>query len=451
MFTRHVDEMRRILSLAWPVMLVSLNWTILQVTDIIFVGNVSLHEAAGFGASRAISFIAIVSAIGALSGVLVNASRADGAGDKPQTGDVLRTGLLLSLLIGLTGGLLLFFAAGPLLRLVGVAAEQLPIATLVVKIMALAFPAQLVVIGASNFLEGISQPRRVMIVNLSILPFNALLAWGLTAGTMGLPALGAAGAALATTIAVWAGAAGMMVSVLWLRDHRQRGVRDWSATALGRAWRDTGALARFGLVPAIASMLELAGFSWLIGLSTQLGEVATHAFQIVFSIHNVTFAIALGLGSAAGVRAGNAVGEGVAAQAYSRTMIAAMLTLVVMTLIAGGLIIFGAQFVTLFPAVADVHRLGVAMLALWAPFVIFDGLQVVFMFALRSIGDQVAAGINGIIAFFLVTGGVGWLLVAGGAGPYALVWGSGLGMLAAAILNGTRFWLVSAPRQHPKS
>jgi MATE family multidrug resistance protein len=320
-----------------------------------------------------------------------------------------------------------------------------------VKIMALAFPAQLIVIGVSNFLEGISQPRRVMFVNLTILPFNALLAWGLTSGAMGLPALGAAGAAIATMIAVWAGAAGMVLSVFSLGDYRERAVSDWSIPALTRAWRDVPALARFGFVPAIASMLELAGFSWLIGLSTQLGEVATHAFQIVFSIHNVTFAIALGLGSAAGVRSGNAIGEGVPGQAFSRTMIAAALTLAVMTLIAGGLIVCGMQFVNLFPAIADVRRLGTAMLALWAPFVIFDGLQVVFMFALRSIGDQVAAGINGIIAFFMVTGGGGWLLVAYGAGPYALVWGSGLGMLAAAILNGARFWSITACRRCPKS
>ena len=81
--------------------------------------------------------------------------------------------------------------------------------------------------------------------------------------------------------------------------------------------------ARSALVPAIASGLELAGFSILIALSTQLGDDAAHAFQIVFSIHNVTFAVALGLGSAAGVRVGNAVGEGDARGRPSRALIAA--------------------------------------------------------------------------------------------------------------------------------
>lgn len=441
------QEVRRLMSLAWPVVLVSLNWTLLQVTDLIFVGNVSLDEAAGFAASRAVTFITIVTAIGALAGVLVDASRADGAGNKAATGDVLRTGFLFALIIGVVGGSLIYVAADAMLRLVGIAETEIRIAGSVVRIMAFAFPAQMVVIGISNFLEGISRPRRVMMVNLSILPFNALLAWALTSGAFGLPQLGAAGAALATTIAVWTGAVAMLISALTLDDHSARAVRDWSIASLKRARAGVLPLARFGFVPALASGLELAGFSWLIGLSTQLGEVAAHAFQIVFSIHNVTFALALGLGSAAGVRSGNAVGEGDPSQAYKRTMIAAALTLIIMGSVAVFLILIGGAIVALFPAVDAVRILATAMLALWAPFVIFDGLQVVFMFALRSLGHQVAAGVNGIIAFFLITGGFGWWLMRNGEGAYSLVWGSGAGMAVAALLNAGCFLWFTAPRR----
>src|SRR5688572_20520212 len=83
-------ETRRILALAWPVVLTSLNWTILHVTDVVVVGLVSTHEAAALGASRTLTFIGIVMALGALTGVLVHVSRADGAGDAPGTGRVFR-------------------------------------------------------------------------------------------------------------------------------------------------------------------------------------------------------------------------------------------------------------------------------------------------------------------------------------------------------------------------
>ena len=183
------DETRRILALAWPVMLTSLNWTILHVTDVIVVGLVGTGEVAALGASRSLTFVAIVAGLAGLSGVLVFTARADGAGDLKRTGGVLREGLALAVLLGLAIGLLLFAFAAPMLAAMGVAGGLVPQAARVVRVMAVSFPFQLVIVAASYFLEGVSRPRRVMTVNLSILPLNALLAWALSGGHLGLPAL----------------------------------------------------------------------------------------------------------------------------------------------------------------------------------------------------------------------------------------------------------------------
>lgn len=435
-------ETRRILSLAWPVILTGLNWTILHVTDVVVVGFTGTGEVAALGASRAVTFIGIVMAIGGLSGILVHAARADGARDLRGTGRALHEGLILAVALGLTSGLILFAFALPMLLALGVAPEVAPAGARVVRVMALAYPFQLLIIAASFFLEGVSHPKRVAIVNLSILPINALLAWAMSGGHLGLPQLGAVGAAAATAIASLIGAICMLTATWSLPGARARGVHDLS-TLFGRATlRGALRLARFGAVPALASGLELAGFSILIALSTQQGDIVAHAFQIVFSIHNVTFALALGLGSAAGVRVGNAVGEGTPEQAAWRTGIAAAISAAAIGTLAMVLFIFPEPVVALFPAAAPVHLLATRMLPIWAPFILFDGVQVVFVYALRSLGDQIAAGLNSIIAFFLITGGAGLLLVAAGLGPFALVYASGIGMVVAAALHGARLvWL----------
>jgi MATE family multidrug resistance protein len=437
-------ETRLLLALAWPVVLTSLNWTLLQVTDVMVVGLVSTEEVAALGASRALGFVGIVTGLSWLSGVLVMAARADGAGDLPRTGAVLREGLLLGLLLGLAIGALFLVAAEPLLALIGVAADRIDESARVVRAFAIAYPFQLVNVAAAFFLEGVSRPRRVTVVNLAVLPVNALLAWALSAGHLGLPALGAVGAALATSIAALLGAIGMVASVLTLPRARARGVLRFDAAAWRAVPRGAWALAVFGTVPAVASGLELAGFSILIALSTQLGDAAAHAFQIVFAMHNVTFAVALGLGSAAGVRAGNAVGEGQPVAAIRRTLIAVGLSVVALGLGATLLAAAAPPLAALFPATAEVHRIAATMLPLWAPFIVFDGIQVVLVYALRSLGDQVAAGVNSILAYFVVTGGIGWWLVHHDIGPVALVWASGIGMLAAALLHGGRFALISS-------
>ena len=437
-------ETRRILALAWPVMLTSLNWTILHVTDVVVVGLVGTEEVAALGASRSLTFVTIVAGLAALSGVLVFTARADGAGDLKQTGQVLREGLCLALLLGVAAALLLSCLAGPMLAGMGVAEALVPPTARIVRVMAISYPFQLVIVAASFFLEGVSRPRRVMTVNLAILPINAVLAWALSGGHLGLPALGAVGAAAATATASAIGAIGMLAAAWTLPRARLRGVHDLSPAVWRGVPSGVARLAAFGVVPAVASALELGGFSILIALSTRLGDAAAHAFQIVFSIHNVTFSVALGLGSAAGVRVGNAVGEGTAAQAIPRTLIAVSVAALLTGLLALLLVIDRASIVAGFPATGEVHLLALAMLPLWAPFILFDGMQVVFVYALRSLGDQVIAGANSIIAFFLVTGGLGWWFTHHGGGLSGLVYASGLGMVAATLLHGSRFALVSA-------
>ena len=72
----------------------------------------------------------------------------------------------------------------------------------------LVFPPSCCSAPPSYFLEGISRPQRVMAINLTMLPFNGLLAWAWVGGHFGLPALGAVGAAYATATISWLGAAG---------------------------------------------------------------------------------------------------------------------------------------------------------------------------------------------------------------------------------------------------
>jgi len=213
-------EAGRILRLAWPIMLTSLNWTLMHLIDVAVVGHYGTAELAALGASRTVTFIVLVMGFSGLTGILVFAARADGGGRQAETGDIFRAGLMLALLLGLASALILGLFAFDLLALFGVEpALQRPGAN-VVQAMALGFPAQLLLGASSYFLEGISRPRRVMTVNLLMLPVNGLLAWAWVGGHFGLPALGAVGAALATATISWAGALAMFL-VVWRLPHAE--------------------------------------------------------------------------------------------------------------------------------------------------------------------------------------------------------------------------------------
>jgi len=285
-----------------------------------------------------------------------------------------------------------------------------------------------------------------MAVNLFMLPVNALLAWAWVGGHLGLPALGAVGAAYATATVSWAGAAAMIALVWTVPRAAERRVRDFTLAALRRALAGMSALAWFGLMPAVGASLELAGFAWLMVLSTQLGNAAAGAFQAMLSVHNLAFALSMGFGSAAGVRVGNAVGAGLRAEAWPRALIAGGLAAALLGIISL-LLVFGAPILVLpFSDDPAVLALAASMLAVMGAFLVFDGLQYVFGAALRSLGEQVWAGLNGIIGFFAVTGGLGWLLVRQGWGADGLAYAAGMGMLVCGVLQFGRFAFVLRAR-----
>jgi MATE family multidrug resistance protein len=437
-----LDESGRILRLAWPIVLTSLNWTCMHLIDVAVVGHASTFQLGALAAARTLTFITIVMGIAGLSGILVHSARSEGAGRIADTGPILHAGILLGLGFGLLClGVLACFAL-PLMRLIGVAEGLAEPGAKVVGAMALAYPSQFVLAACAYFLEGISRPRRVMAVNLAMLPVNAVLAWAWVGGHFGFPASGAVGAALATSTVSAGGALAILAGCWTVPQAEERGVRNLSAAARRRVAGWLPPLAWFGSVPAIAAALELAGFSWLIALSTQLGVVTAAAFQAMFSLHNLVFSLAIGFGSAAGVRVGNAVGAGEPEEAWPRALIACGIAALVMGLIA---ILFAACAGLIVRPFSDDPRvlaMAASMLALIAPFLLFDGVQYVLSYALRSLGEQVWAGINAILAFFLATGLLGWLLVTHGWGAAGLVYAAGLGMVSAAALQFLRLWLV---------
>jgi len=437
-------EARRIARLAWPIVLTNLNWTIMHTVDVAVVGAAGTAELGALAAGRVIFFVILMLLLAGMSGIIVFTSRADGAGDLARTGQCWREGTLMALILGLPSAILIALFASPLLRLTGVAPELVAPGGLVLVATMIGLPGQMLSVAYSYFLEGVSSPRRVLMVNLATLPLNALLAWGLALGQFGLPPLGAVGAALATSITSLIGGVAMGIMAWTLPNARERGLRQTDAASWRTALAGLPALIRFGIMPGVGAAMEVVGFSILMVLSTRMGEAVAGGFQVMLSLHNIGFALALGLGSATGVRVGNAVGANEAWTARQRTLIACGLSLLVMGSVVLTYLVFAAPIVDALSADPAVAREAVTMLVILAPFILFDGLQAIFIAALRSLGDQIAAGVNGVIGFFGIMSAAGWLFWRLEWGSAGLAAAAAIGMTAAMLLQASRFWRVSS-------
>lgn len=437
------SEVRRLVSLAWPVMLAHFQWLALNLIDTAMVGRFSTTELAYLGAGRILHWTGIVVCMGLISGVTVLTARADGAGDHHRCGAILRQGIAYAIAIGGLALSILYLSGATILRLIDVPADMVAGGAGFMRILALAYVPNLVAIACHYFLEGISRPRPVMVISLSTLPLNAGLNWLFIYGNAGLPAMGADGAALGTLLSVVVGAIAVVAYIWTMPDRRRYGIgASWRG-----AWRDGVELRRFGLVPGLASAFELGGFSIVMAIGAALGAVPAAAFQAVISLHMASMVFMAGLASAAAVRVGNAIGAGEASAVARRGWLAAGMAAASILAIAACYLAMPRVVLAPFTADPALLVLAVDMLVLLAPFLVFDGAQAVLLYALRAAGDQVVAGVIQTFAFFVVMCGIAFALVHHtDVGALALPLSLGLGALVAFVLMAARFLMVA---RHP--
>jgi multidrug resistance protein, MATE family len=437
-------ETRRLLALAWPIMLTSVQWIVLNLIDTMMVGHAGAMESAYMNAGRLLTWTAMNIAFGLLSGVVVFAARADGAGDKQACGDVLRQGLAYSFMLATVMTVLLMFGSAPALAMLDIPVDQRDGGVLFTQILTVAMFIRTSGLPITYFLEGISRPKPAMILAIMTLPLNALLNWIFIFGKLGVPAMGANGAALGTLLSVLAEEIGLWIYIFWFRERDVFGLGGKYLGAWRGVWARGKALRIFGLAPAFAAAMENIGFSLIGVLAAQLGAVTAAAYQALIALHVTALSVAIGCASAAGVRVGNAVGERAFADIARRGWLASGLTVAATLIFSVIYGFFPDAALQLFSDTPEVITTAKVMLLLVVPFIIFDAWQMVLVYALRAAGDPLFAGINQAISFLIIMVAVAWVAIhTYDMGAVGIALGLIAGILVSCALMVARFlWIT---------
>jgi MATE family multidrug resistance protein len=256
-------------------------------------------------------------------------------------------------------------------------------------------------------------------------------------GGLGLPALGVAGSAWATTVSRWFMAA-LLLALGWrvLAPYFARRVPELFAL------RPLARMLRIGLPIGGQMVLEVGAFGTVALFMGALGVLQVAAHQVAINIASLTFMVPLGVSSAAAILVGHAVGRGDHA-AMRRATTAALA-------VGGGFMMLTAALLTAAPGpLAAIYThdeavlaLAVVLLPLAGIFQVFDGLQVVALGLLRGLGDTYVPMIVNVIGFWVIGMPVSlWLGFGLDLGAVGLWWGlvAGLVMVAAFLLH--RLWL----------
>lgn len=425
------------LKLAGPVIVARSGVLIMMAVDTAMTGAAGGDELAWFGIGLSPTIALTLLGLGFLLGVSILTSQAEGAGEAERTGTVLITGLWHAIPLGILF-LGICLLGEEMLLLIGQSPGLSEGGGRVMAWLGYGMPAVLIFVACSFYLEGLSRPLPGMLIMLAANILNFGLNWLLIYGHGGFAAMGADGAALATTLSRWMTAVAVLIYIWAFLDQKKFGLKTLRGSIdVGRRLRRLGypmGLAMFVEVAAFMAMTQMAGF---------LGNAATAGYQIAHNLVALVFMSAIGLGAATAVRVGNAVGRGDRRGLMDASAAGVLLVAMVMAVLGSLFLLIPGVLVGVYTAETAVIAFALPALTVAGTMMVFDGVQAVLVSALRAMGDVWFPMVAQILAFWVMAAPVAWYLAfAMELGTAGLMGGIYVGVVAATLLNGGRILLV---------
>ncbi len=168
--------------------------------DAYFVGQLGSDELAAMSFIFPVTISLASLGVGVMVGVNSVVSRAIGAGDMERAARQANVGVVFALVLGALMGLALWALTDPLFRLLQAPANLMPLIERYMGPFALGMPLLLLQMGLNGVLRAQGEAKRTSAVAVTYAAANWALDPLLITGGFGIPAMGIAGAAWATTI-----------------------------------------------------------------------------------------------------------------------------------------------------------------------------------------------------------------------------------------------------------
>src|SRR5688500_4183068 len=423
------SDLRAMMQLALPVAAVQLGIMAMGVTDTIMVGHVSPAALAATALGNLYFFIGGIFGQGTLMALDPVISQAVGARDEDSIARAIQRGLLLSLALTIVT-CATFFPVAWVFALLRQPPDVVPDAAAYVRI---AIPGVFPFYAFIVFRQSLQAMGRVAPVLWTVLAANLLnvvLNWIFIYGNLGSPALGVAGASVATSISRWM----MAVLLLSLSGHEVwRRLHPWRADT--GAVRPLARMVRLGLPVGAQYLLEYGAFAAAALLMGLLGTTQMAAHQIAINLASFTFMVPLGVSAATAVLVGQAIGAGDEPRARRAAMAGLACGTAFMCLSAVVFRLFPEPLARAYTSDAAVIALTATLIPIAGVFQVFDGIQAVAAGILRGIGDTHSPAVINIIGFWVIGLPVSWALAFRfGGGAIGLWWGIVVGLAVVALI-----------------
>ena len=422
-------DVRKIVALAWPVLIGQLAIIAFGVIDTAMVGRYSATDLAALGLGSSIYISVYIGLTGILTALQPIAGQLFGALREAEIGEEVRQALWLAAVLSVIGFVCLYFPQ-PLLSIADAppALHERTLAYL--RILSLGLPASLAFRVYSSLTNAVGKPRLVMFLQVGALMLKVPLNLWFIFGGFGVPALGGPGCAIASTMINWLIAIVGITVLVRVEFFRPFGV---FSRFCWPVWHRQKALLKLGIPMGLSYLIEVTSYTLMALFISHFGTTTLAGHQITGNIGAVLYMTPLSIGVASATLVSQALGAQRfdAARSLARHGIA---------LSCGIACVYGAALFALRPYLLEAYTpdsqviaAAMPLLAIVVFYHFFDALQITTAFVLRAYKVAVVPTVIYAVALWGIGLGGGYLL-GFDVGGYAPTW-----------LQGARgFWVANS-------
>lgn len=423
-------ELREMVRLAAPIVLVNIGMQSMGVVDAIMLGRVSATALAAGALGNFYFFVTSIVGIGILMALDPVIAQAVGARDERAISRGIQRGVLLTLLVaGVMSAI--FLPAGMVLGALRQPAEVVPLAT---GYVLWSIPGLLPFFAFNMMRQVLQAMSRLLPIVVAVFVANVVnvfLNWVLVFGHLGFAPGGVVGSSQGTAISRWV-MAFVLLAFAWpvLRPR----LIPW----LPESWRlaPLRRMLALGLPVGLQFFAEAGAFGLVTVMAGWMGTVTLAGHEIALNLAALTFMVPMGVAAAAAVMVGHAIGAGDVAASRRDAVAALAVGVGFMAVMAIIFSLIPGPLAHAFTIDGPTRLVAATLIPIAAVFQVFDGTQVVCASILRGAGDTRVPMVLHILSFWAVGIPLGALVAfrfdGGAAG---LWWGLTAGLAAAAMLQ----------------
>ncbi|MBN2806947.1 MAG: MATE family efflux transporter [Prolixibacteraceae bacterium] len=435
MLSEYFIYYKRLLKLAFPLVLTQAGQMIVQLVDNAMVGRVGTVELAAASFANSIFVVIMVFGFGVFIGITPLIGHALGAKNDLKVSEIIKNSLFLSifLIMGLT---FITWSLSWGMHLMGQPEAVWQLAIPYFRTLTLSLIPFLLFFAFKQIGEGIGNTWLAMIATILSNILNVTLNYLLIFGKFGFPELGLLGAGYATLISRISMPlfifAGFMVS---------KKVRHFFVLLpkVQLSIKQMMKIVSVGLPIAVQLVIEVSLFAFGAVMMGWIGDVPLAAHQVALGVASFTFMIANGVAMATTIRVSYQLGLKAYDSMEKVSLSAVHLVMAYMLLCGIGLLLFRYQLPRLFTPDPQVIKQAASLIAVAALFQLFDGLQVVCLGILRGFADVKVPMVIAAISYTFIGIPVSYVFTfVLKIGPEGIWYGFVAGLASAGIMLSLR-------------